>query len=102
MSADNVEYLKNKSSLLDEANSEIIKSLETKKDEYAEVYYMNKNKTKQGAFRYIQTGFDKWLSPTNAQDSLRADKVFEDYKENPWKALEILASEKTDHKKEDS
>ena len=62
MSPDNVEYLKSKSSLLDEANTQIIKSLDTLKDKYAEVFYVNKNKSKQGAFRFWLTSNQKMVS----------------------------------------
>ena len=91
MNSDNVEYLKEKSSLLDEANSEIIKSLQTIKDQYAEVFYMNKNKTSQGAFRYFQTKYDKWLSPTNLSDMKKVDDAFSKFKDDKWKALDYLA-----------
>lgn len=90
MNSDNVEYLKEKSSLLDETNSEIIKSLQTIKDQYAEVFYMNKNKTSQGALRYFQTKFDKWLSPTNLSDMEKVDDAFSKFDGNKWKALDYL------------
>ena len=91
MSSDNVDYIAQKSSLLDEANREIIRSLRTKKGEYADVYYMNKSKTKQGAFRYRQTKYDRWMSPTNALDAMEVLKAFEKFP-NKWKALEHLAN----------
>jgi hypothetical protein len=59
MSADNVDYLSKQSSLLDEASREIIKSLRTKKGQHADVFFMNKKKTQQGAFRYFQTPLDR-------------------------------------------
>jgi len=91
MSADSVAYLKSKSELLDEANSEIIKSLRTKNGEYADVFYMNKKKTTQGAFRYTQTPYDRWLAPTNAKDAAAAKEALLKFKNKKWEALEYLA-----------
>ncbi len=91
MSADNVDYLAKHSALLDEANTEIIKSLRTKKGEYAEVFYMNKKKTRQGAFRYFQTSVDRWLAPTNAKDAREAARALKQFKGRKWEALEYLA-----------
>ena len=59
MGADNVDYLAKHSALLDEANTEIIKSLRTKRGSHAEVFLMNKKKIRQGAFRYYQTPYDR-------------------------------------------
>lgn len=92
MSADNVDYLATKSSLLDEASKEIIKSLRTKRGEYAEVFFMNKKKTRAGAFRYFQTPLDRWLAPTNAKDAREATKALKRFKDHKWQALEYLAS----------
>ena len=72
MSADNVDYLAKQSSLLDEASSEIIKSLRTKKGSHADVFYMNKKKSRQGAFRYFQTPLDRWLAPDQRQGCKRS------------------------------
>ncbi len=91
MSSDNVDYIANKSSLLDEASTEIIRSLRTRKGKYAEIFYMNKSKTKQGAFRYRQTKYDRWLSPTNALDTMEVLKALEKHP-NKWDALEYLVS----------
>lgn len=90
MSSDNVEYLASKSSVLDEATKEIVKSLKTKRGEYAEVFYTNKKRTKQGAFRYFQTPFDRWLAPTNQRDSLAAIDTLAKYPNQKWAALEYL------------
>lgn len=59
MSPDNVRYLKEHSSLLGPAPLEIIGSLETRINEYAEVFYTNKTGTHQGAFRYVQSHLDR-------------------------------------------
>ena len=93
MSSDNVDYITKNSSLLDEANREIIRSLRTKKGKYADVFYMNKSKTRQGAFRYRQTKYDRWMSPTNALDAM---EVLDAFKKHPdkWQALEYLANPK--------
>ena len=92
MSGDNVEYLTQKSSILDSATKEIIKSLQTIKGKYAEVFYSNKNKTMQGAFRYFQTPYDRWLAPTNAKEAKEAIKALKKFKADKWQALEYLAS----------
>lgn len=91
MSSDNVDYIAEKSSLLDEASREIIRSLRTKKGRYADVFFMNKSKTKQGAFRYRQTSFDRWMCPTNPLDSMEALKALASHP-NKWDALEFLAN----------
>ena len=59
MSPDNVRYLREHSSLLGPAPLEIIGSLETRINEYAEVFYTNKTGTHQGAFRYVQSHLDR-------------------------------------------
>ena len=89
MSSDNVDYIAEKSSLLDEASREIIRSLRTKKGQYAEVFFMNKSKTRQGAFRFRQTAYDRWMSPTNAVDAMEALKALEQFPDK-WEALEYL------------
>jgi len=91
MSADNVRYLKEKSALFDEANSEIIASLQTKRGQYTEIFYMNKNKSCQGAFRYHQTKLDRWLAPTNHAEWALAEKALKRFSGHPWQALEYLA-----------
>ena len=92
MSEDNVRYVKEKSSLLDEASSEIISSLRTVRNQYAEVFYMNKKKTKQGAFRFSQTPYDRWLSPTNAKDMNTVSEVLDQCGGDKWKALDKLVT----------
>lgn len=92
MSSDNISYLAEKSSLLDEANQEIIKSLRTKRGEFADIFYMNKKKSRQGAFRFRQTPLDRWLAPTNAKDTAAADKALQTFAGDKWKALQYLAA----------
>ncbi|MGE4233550.1 MAG: TraC family protein [Bacteriovoracia bacterium] len=91
MSADNVDYLAKQSALLDEANKEIIKSLRTKRGQFAEVFFMNKKKSRQGAFRYFQTELDRWLAPTNAKDAREAMRALKRFAGQKWQALEYLA-----------
>lgn len=55
MNADNVDYIPEKSSLLDGATEDIVRSLRTIKGKYAEVFYTDKNKMRQGEFRYFQS-----------------------------------------------
>ena len=92
MSADNVDYLAKNSTLLDEASKEIIKSLKTKRGHYADVFFMNKKKTNQGAFRYFQTPLDRWLAPTNSKDAHVASEALKRFKDQKWQALEYLAA----------
>ena len=68
MSPDNVRYLREHSSLLNSASLEILDTLETKPNEYAEVFYTNKTGTHQGAFRYIQSNLDRVSSVNSEQD----------------------------------
>ena len=90
MNPDSCDFIAKNSSLLDEANSEIIKSLRTRNGEYADVFYMNKEKTTQGSFRYRQTALDRWMSPTNALDAREAIKALQTHP-NKWEALRYLA-----------
>jgi hypothetical protein len=90
MNSDNVDYLAKHSSMLDQANAEIIKSLKTNKGEYAEVFYMNKKKSVQGAFRYHPTAESLWLSPTNAKAAAEAAKALATFKGQKWEALKYL------------
>lgn len=75
MSPDNVRYLKENSSLLTAAPLEVVASLETKQDEYAEVYYTNKTGTHKGAFRYIQSHLDRSSSANSEQDRLAMEAI---------------------------
>ncbi len=68
MSPDNVRYLREKSALLSDAALEIVSSLETRPNEFAEVYYTNKDGSQCGAFRYIQSGLDRASSVNSEQD----------------------------------
>ena len=68
MSPDNVRYLRENSSLLNSASLEILDTLETKPNEFAEVFYTNKTSTHQGAFRYIQSNLDRLSSVNSEQD----------------------------------
>ena len=92
MSADNVSYIQKHSALLDEAGAQIVKSLRTKKNHFAEVFYTNKARTKQGAFKYFQTPYDKWLAPTNAEDALIARAALAKYPDK-WEALDMLVKQ---------
>ncbi len=102
MSSDNVEYLKKRSTILDEASTEIIKSLRTVRGQYADVFYMNKKKTSQGAFRFFQTPFDRWLAPTNPKAVKRLKETFEMFAGEKWKALNYLAEKFADGEEKQS
>lgn len=94
MSSDNVDFISKNSTLLDEANREIIRSLRTKKGEYADIFYLNKSKSKQGAFRYRQTKYDRWMCPSNVVDTMKALDALERHS-NKWEALEELVNEES-------
>jgi len=91
MNGDNVDFIVENSSLLDEASSEIVRSLKTINGEFAEIFHINKNKTKQGAFRYRQTPSARWMSPTNAKDTKKALTALEKF-DDKWEALKYLKS----------
>ena len=90
MSSDNVDYVTKHSSLLNEAGVEIVKSLRTVRGAHADVFYVNKKRTKQGAFRFFQTPYDRWLAPTNAKSMLRARQALKKHGQDKWLALEEL------------
>ena len=93
MSPDNVDYLLKNSNLFDEANSEIVKSLKVKRGKFTEVFYMNKDKSKQGAFRYYQTPHDRWLAPTNQADLRAFESALKKFKGKSWEALLYLTKQ---------
>ncbi|MGE3680310.1 MAG: TraC family protein [Bdellovibrionales bacterium] len=75
MSPDNARYLKDNSSLLGPAALEIVTSLETRPNEYAEVFYTNKTGTHQGAFRYIQSHLDRASSVNSERDKAALEEA---------------------------
>lgn len=68
MSPDNVRYLKEKSALLSDAALEVVGTLETRANEFAEVFFTNKDSSHQGAFRYIQSDLDREASVNSEND----------------------------------
>ena len=68
MSPDNIKYLKENSELLKPADFEILNTLETISNEYAEVYYTDKAGKSKGAFRYIQSDIDRRTSVNSLKD----------------------------------
>jgi len=96
MSSDNVDYVAKKSSLLDEAGVEIVKSLKTIRGSHADVFYTNKKRTKLGAFRFFQTAHDRWLAPTNAKSALEAKRALKRHGDDKWQALDELVEKYPD------
>jgi hypothetical protein len=90
MSSDNVDYVAKKSTLLDEAGVEIVKSLRTVRGSHADVFYTNKKRSKLGAFRFFQTAHDRWLAPTNAKSALEAKRALKRHGDDKWLALDEL------------
>ncbi len=99
MSPDNADYLFAKSKLIDVPESEIIKSLKVKKGEYTEIFYTNKDKSTQGAFRYYQTDYDRWLAPTNQHDLLKLEHTVNTFKGDSEKALKFLVEEEREKRR---
>ena len=91
MSDDNIKYIAKNSELLNESCQEIVKSLVTKRGLFAEIFYINKKKTRLGAFRNFQSRFDRWMAPTNAKDASAAKNAVKKFKAHKWQALEYLA-----------
>jgi type IV secretory pathway VirB4 component len=91
MSSDNVNYLAENSAMIDEAGKQIIASLRLHKGSHAEVFYMNKKKTRQGAFCYHQTPLERWLAPTNVKDMAMALEVLKKFPGKPREAIAYLA-----------
>jgi len=91
MSSDNIRYIAEHSDILDEAGVEVVKSLRTVRGKYADVFYTNKKRTRQGAFRFFQTPLDRWLAPTNAKDAVAASEALKAHPGDRWKALHDLA-----------
>ncbi len=91
MKRDNVSYFLKETEILDETTAQIVASLKTVSGEYADVFYTNKDKTKQGAFRYFQTPIDRWLCPSNLKDNAAAKKALREFGGDKDKALKYLA-----------
>ena len=102
MSPDNVDYLLKKSNLFDEANSEIVKSLKVKRGKFTEIFYMNKDKSRQGAFRYYQTPYDRWLAPTNPADLRTFENAIKKFDGSSWEALLYLTARTSSQKNKQS
>ena len=68
MNEDNIEYVRKKSSVLTDATAGIAASLTTEEGSHADFMLINKKKTIQQVYRFRRTDYDKWMSPTNAQD----------------------------------
>ncbi|MBT4791324.1 MAG: TraC family protein [Halobacteriovoraceae bacterium] len=90
MSKDNADYLAENSPFIDEVEADIISSLKVKKGQFTEIFYTNKDKTNQGAFRYYQTSYDRWLAPTNQEDLVTLEKAIKKFKGKAWQALLYL------------
>lgn len=89
MNPDNIEYVVNKSSIFDSATAEIARSLTTIKDSHADFLFINKKKDIQQVLTYRQTPYDRWMSPTNAQDERLSDEAAAKF-EDKWSALDFL------------
>ena len=91
MNEDNIDYVREKSSVLTDATAEIAASLTTVEGSHADFMLINKKKTIQQVYRFRRTAYDKWMSPTNAKDQKTADEALAKFSE-PSEALKYLAS----------
>jgi hypothetical protein len=92
MKEDNVDFIAKNSGLLDEAAVQIVKSLVTVRGQYADCFYIHKNKTVSGAFRSVPSAHEMWLMPTHQPDALEAQKTLKRFPGDPGGALEDLVS----------
>jgi hypothetical protein len=93
MGADNASLLRNEfSSFINEADHQIIASLEFKMGQYSEIYFKNKKNTKSGAFRYHPTKHELWSTPSNIESTRRLNEKL-DSGMPPVLAIETLIEE---------
>ena len=92
MKDDNVNFIAKNSELLNEASSQIVKSLRTERGRYADVFYVHKTQTLAGAFRSIPAANELWLMPTHRPDALEAERTLAAYPNEPLRALEDLVA----------
>lgn len=92
MKEDNVDFIAKNSNLLDEASTQIVKSLRTVRGSHADLFYLHKSKAVSGAFRNIPSGHELWLMPTHMPDALEAQKTLAQFPGEPGRALEDLVA----------
>lgn len=68
MSPDNVRYLAEKSSVLTPVGLQIVGSLETKDNEFSEIYVTSSDGLKKGALRFVQSNLDRETSANSERD----------------------------------
>jgi type IV secretory pathway VirB4 component len=90
MKEDNVDYVAEKSNLLDEATIQVAKSLRTVRGRYADCLYVHKTKELSGVFQNIPSAEELWLMPTHLPDNLEAQKTLTRFDGNPIAAWEDL------------
>jgi hypothetical protein len=98
LNTDQVDYINKKSSLFDEANTEITRSLKSDKF-HLEFFYMSKDKSIQGAYNFPFLPLDYWLFPENAKDALYAINLKKS-ENSIGKCLEKLSQKWPEHFKE--
>lgn len=90
MKEDNVDFIAKNSNLLDEASTQIVKSLRTVRGSHADLFYLHKSKAVSGAFRNTPSAHELWLMPTHMPDALEAQKTLARFPGEPARALEDL------------
>ena len=92
MKDDNVNFIVKNSELLNEASSQIVKSLRTERGRYADVFYVHKTQAVSGAFRSTPSAHELWLMPTHRPDALEAERTLAQFPSEPMRALEDLVT----------
>ncbi|MGK5086525.1 hypothetical protein WDW86_03110 [Bdellovibrionota bacterium FG-2] len=92
MKDDNVNFIAKNSDLLNEAASQIVKSLRTERGLYADAFYVHKTQTLAGAFRSVPSAHELWLMPTHRPDALEAERTLALFPTEPLRALEDLVT----------
>ena len=92
MKDDNVNFVAKNSELLNEASSQIVKSLRTERGRYADVFYVHKTGALAGAFRNVPSAHELWLMPTHRPDALEAEQTLAKFPGDPERALEDLVA----------
>lgn len=92
MKDDNVNFIAKNSELLNEASSQIVKSLVTSRGRYADVFYVHKTGALAGAFRNVPSAHELWLMPTHRPDALEAELTLARFPGEPERALEDLVA----------
>jgi hypothetical protein len=90
MDQDNVRLFGEQSGFLTAADQENVISLEMRKGVHAEGYYIDKSSGRRGVFRYKQTPYERWQSPTNSKEGKEALRALKRFQDDAVQALDFL------------